>query len=163
MHASLVALVSTVAAAAAAAPGYSHGSSSSSLTAAARDTPYAEWLATHFAESCSPGGCFASFNISAPAGYVAGAPAFDVICHLVYARQDWRDCDNSGVQGAAGGSRVQSMKTDASRRGLVRISVAHIWTSLEDGRQRDNASGFAEVDAGWSVFSVPVTMLSAVL
>ncbi|KAK7956698.1 uncharacterized protein PG986_005920 [Apiospora aurea] len=129
MHAYLIALVSTVAAAAA-APGYSHvSSSSSSLIAAARDTPYAEWPAAHFAESCSPGGCFASFNISAPAGYVAGAPAFDVICHPVYARQDWRDCDNSGgvEEAATGSSRVQSMKTDASRRGLVRISVAHIW------------------------------------
>ncbi|KAK8051483.1 hypothetical protein PG993_002868 [Apiospora rasikravindrae] len=157
MHASLIALVSTIATAAA-APGSSDGASSSSTTTV-RNTPYAEWPASHFAESCSPGGCFASFNISAPAGYVAGAPAFDVVCHPIYIQQDWLDCDNTRTGQA--NSRVQSMWTDVSQRGLVKISVAHIWT--RESGQRNNASGFAEIDAGKSMFSIPVTMLSAVL
>ncbi|KAK8090667.1 hypothetical protein PG994_000172 [Apiospora phragmitis] len=144
MIASMIAVASTITAAAAFNQGYAQNfqsSSSPSKPIASRDAPPA------------------SFNISAPAGYIAAAPAFDVVCHPIYIQQGWLDCDNVGAGQA--NSRVQSMWTDASESELIKISVAHIWT--DEGGKRTNATGFAEIEAGTVAFNVPVTMLSAVL
>ena len=128
----------------------------------ARDPqPYAEWLATNFVEGCSPGGCIASFNISAPAGYLPKAPAFNVSCHPIYIQQGWLTCDTVGEAGPNPTSYVQSMWTDASQRELIKISVAHIWT--DERGQRTNASGSVEIVPGTIGFDVPVTLISAVL
>ncbi|CAJ2509745.1 Uu.00g056450.m01.CDS01 [Anthostomella pinea] len=116
--------------------------------------------ATNFIEGCSPGGCIASFNITAPAGYVAGAPAYNVVCHPIYIQQGWLTCDAVGEQAA--GSTVQSMWTGASERELIKISVAHLFVDGETGAAK-NASGFAEIEAGTTAFDVPVTSLTAVL
>ncbi|KAH9887423.1 hypothetical protein F4778DRAFT_426075 [Xylariomycetidae sp. FL2044] len=149
MHASLLALVSTLAAGVTALP---------RSVQASRQT-LASWPATNFVEGCSPGGCIASFNISAPAGYVEGAPAFDVTCHPIYIQQGWLDCDV--VSGGDGDSVVQSMWTGASEFELIKISVAHLFSSSSSGT-RYNASGSVEFPGGTTSFDVPVTNFSAV-
>ncbi|KAI2613232.1 hypothetical protein GGR54DRAFT_329631 [Hypoxylon sp. NC1633] len=146
MFTSVIAVISAFAASAAALPG----------AVGVRDAP-ATWTATGFEEGCSPGGCIASFNISAPAGYITGAPAFNVECHPIYIQQGWITCDANDAE--ATGSSVSSMWTDASERELIKISVSHIWTS---GEVRYNASGFDEFAAGTQTFQVPVSSITAV-
>ncbi|KAI2623952.1 hypothetical protein GGS26DRAFT_215333 [Hypomontagnella submonticulosa] len=147
MLASVITVVSALAASAAALPG----------AISARET-YANWPATNFQEGCSPGGCIASFNISAPADYVKGAPAFNVACHPIYIQQGWIECD--AVSELADRSYVQSMWTDGSDRPLIKISVSHVWYQ---GEVRYNASGAVEFPATTTAFQVPVTSITAVL
>ncbi|KAI1376856.1 hypothetical protein F4677DRAFT_418260 [Hypoxylon crocopeplum] len=147
MFASVVTVVAALAASAAALPGAVN----------ARET-YATWTATNFEEGCSPGGCIASFNISAPAGYVEGAPAFNVACHPIYIQRGWVECD--AISELAAGSSVASLWNDASERELIKISVSHAWLQ---GEARYNASGSDEFAAGTTTFQVPVTSITAVL
>ncbi|KAI4859307.1 hypothetical protein F4820DRAFT_174281 [Hypoxylon rubiginosum] len=147
MLASFITVVSALAASAAALPGAVGG----------RDV-YAKWPAFNFQEGCSPGGCIASFNISAPAGYVAGAPAFNVACHPIYIQQGWLVCDT--ISEATAGSSVESMWTGAEDRDNIKISVSHLWYQ---GETRYNASGNIEFAPGTTAFDIPVTLLSAVL
>lgn len=168
MLTSIAALLS-VAAVASAAPGAQHASSSSSspaLAARQQEAPLAVWPAINFSAGCAPNasGCIALFNISAPAGYVARAPAFAVTCHpLVPQKGVWLDCDDH-TDPANPRSHVETTWADADgspRGGLIRVSVAHIWTEVTG--QRNNASGSAEVDDGIATFEIPVMMLTAVL
>ncbi|KAK8105807.1 uncharacterized protein PG998_003720 [Apiospora kogelbergensis] len=153
MFTSIATIISTIAVTAAALP--------SSAITAQESRPFAEWPATNFIEGCSPGGCVAAFNISAPAGYITAAPAFNVACHPIYIQQGWLNCDVVGEPGPNPTSHVQSMWTEASQRELIKISVAHVWT---DGRgQRTNATGSVEVVPGTVGFDVPVTLITAVL
>ncbi|KAI0138588.1 hypothetical protein F4776DRAFT_662959 [Hypoxylon sp. NC0597] len=147
MFASVFTLVAALAASAVAAP----------AAVEARET-YATWPATNWQEGCSPGGCRGTYDISAPAGYVSNAPAFNVHCHSTYIQEGWTKCDAVGEQ--AEGSYVESMWTDASERELIKISVSHIWYQ---GEARYNASGSVEFQSGVTTFDVPVTQLTAVL
>ncbi|KAI1500733.1 hypothetical protein F5X99DRAFT_229904 [Biscogniauxia marginata] len=131
---------------------------SAAVTAAPTAEVYATWPATNFREGCSPGGCISSFNISAPAGYVKGMPAFNVACHPIYIQSGWLECDPVGEQAA--GSVVEALWTNTSQRELINISVAHIFI---EGEKRTNASGFAEFTSGTTEFSLPVTSIIAVL
>ncbi|KAK7927666.1 hypothetical protein PG985_004664 [Apiospora marii] len=156
MFTSIIAVLSA-AALAAAAP------SSSPALAARQEAPFAKWPAINFSGGCAPnaGGCIALFNISAPAGYVARAPAFAATCHpLVNQKGVWLDCDDH-MEPASPRSHVETTWADGSRAGLIQVSVAHIWT--EASGQRNNASGSAEINGGMATFEVPVTMLTAVL
>ncbi|KAI1406087.1 hypothetical protein F4819DRAFT_285606 [Hypoxylon fuscum] len=147
MFASFITVVSALAASVAALP-----------TAVQSREVYATWKATNFQEGCSPGGCIASFNITAPAGYVKDAPAFNVACHPIYIQQGWLECDTIGE--AAAGSSVESMWTGAEERENIKISVSHIWSQ---GEARYNASGNVEFPATTTSFEVPVTLITAVL
>ncbi|KAI0835686.1 hypothetical protein F5Y06DRAFT_124343 [Hypoxylon sp. FL0890] len=147
MFASVFTFVAALAASAAASP----------VAVEARET-FATWPATNWVEGCSPGGCRGNFNISAPAGYVKGAPAFNVHCHSTYIQGGWTECDAIGDQAA--GSYVESLWPEASKRELIKISVSHMWTQ---GEATYNASGSVEFESGVSTFEVPVTLLSAVL
>ncbi|KAK8128148.1 hypothetical protein PG984_009256 [Apiospora sp. TS-2023a] len=158
MLASITALISA-AALAAAAP----GSSPPSLATRQQEAPLAKWPAINFSAGCAPhaGGCIALFNISAPAGYIARAPAFAVTCHpLVPQKGFWLNCDDH-TDPANPSSHVETTWGDGSQGDLIKVSVAHIWT--EASGQRNNASGSAEIDGGMATFEVPVTMLTAVL
>ncbi|KAI0010217.1 hypothetical protein F4779DRAFT_578577 [Xylariaceae sp. FL0662B] len=150
MYASFVTVFSALAATAAALP---HAGSIE-----ARNKTLAVWPVTEFSEGCSPGGCISSFDIKAPAGYVAGAPAFNVQCHPIYIQKGWVECDAVGEQPA--NSYVESMWSEASERELIKISVAHIWT---EGEARYNASGFVETKSGVASFELPVTQITGVL
>ncbi|KAI1384773.1 uncharacterized protein F4822DRAFT_373041 [Hypoxylon trugodes] len=118
---------------------------------------YASWPATNFDEGCSPGGCIASFNISAPADYVKGAPAFNVSCHPIYIQQGWVECDVVGEN--QNGAFVRSMWSEATVREQIKISVSHVWNQ---GETRFNASGSIEIPSTSTSFGVPVTSLTAV-
>ncbi|KAL7626515.1 hypothetical protein AAE478_003287 [Parahypoxylon ruwenzoriense] len=130
----------------------------SALVASVAAETYATWPATGFTESCSPGGCIGHFNINAPAGYVQGAPAFDVRCNPIYIQRGWLKCDPTGDETA--GSEVNAMWVEASTREQIKISVAHIWYQ---GEARYNASGIQEFASGETTFDIPVTQLTAVL
>ncbi|KAI1413662.1 hypothetical protein F5Y13DRAFT_189097 [Hypoxylon sp. FL1857] len=147
MLASVFTFVAALAATAAATP----------AAVEARET-YATWPAINWHEGCSPGGCRGQFNISAPAGYVQGAPAFNVHCYTTYIQQGWTQCVAIGDQAA--GSYVESVWPMASQRELINIGVSHIWT---EGEARYNASGSVEFESTATTFDVPVTLLSAVL
>ncbi|KAI5926531.1 hypothetical protein F4810DRAFT_707619 [Camillea tinctor] len=130
----------------------------SATVAAAPSNVYASWPATDFGEGCSPGGCIASFNISAWDGYVQGMPAFDVVCHPVYIQSGWRECEPVGEQAA--GSVVEAIWTEASQREYIRISVAHI---LTEGEKSTNASGWVEFASGTTDFEILVTSVFTLL
>ncbi|OTA60733.1 hypothetical protein K449DRAFT_435132 [Hypoxylon sp. EC38] len=147
MLASVFTFVAALAASATAAP----------AAVEARET-YATWPATNWQEGCSPGGCRGTYDISAPAGYVDGAPAFNVHCHSTYIQEGWTQCDP--VEPQTDNSYVASMWTGASEREFIKISVAHIWYQ---GEARYNASGSVEFKSGVTTFDVPVTQITAVL
>ncbi|KAI0181138.1 hypothetical protein GGR52DRAFT_20628 [Hypoxylon sp. FL1284] len=115
------------------------------------------WHMLNFQEACSPGGCVATFNISAPTGYVEGAPAFNVSCHPIYIQRGWMDCDN--LASAANGSMVQSMWTGATDRDDIKISVSHLWL---EGSAMWNTSGNIEFAPGITSFNIPVTLSAPV-
>lgn len=159
MFSSIIAVLSA-AAVTVAAPG------SPPALAARPETPLAKWPAINFSGGCAPqaGGCIALFNVSAPAGYVARAPAFAATCHpLVHQKGVWLDCDDHTDPHPASplDSHIEATWGDGSRADLVQVSVAHIWT--EASGQRNNASGSAEIHGGMATFEVPVTMLTAIL
>ncbi|KAI1803504.1 hypothetical protein F4811DRAFT_553735 [Daldinia bambusicola] len=148
MYASAVAIVSTLAASVAAAP-----------NVAAREV-YATWPANNFEMKCfHPGGCTASFDINAPAGYTKDAPAFNVICHPLSAKQDGKpNCEP--VRDMPEGSYVDSIWEEASTFDGVKVTVFHVWN---EGETRYNASGSAEFPSDTKGFMVQVTSLTAVL
>lgn len=153
MFKSIIAAASALAASVAALP-----HAANSAVAARQEEPLAYWPASNFQEGCSPGGCIAGFNLTALAGYVSGAPAFNVFCHPIYIQQGWIDCDPVGEQAA--GSSVQSMWTDASERELIKLSVAHLW---REGEASYNASGSVEIEATETSFEVPVLGVVGIL
>ncbi|KAI1085575.1 hypothetical protein F5B20DRAFT_575086 [Whalleya microplaca] len=113
---------------------------------------YATWPATKFVKACTESSCTGSFSVSAPANYVAGAPAFTVECKP---QKDFVDC--TGDKGAA---TVQSKWVEGSSTEAAEITVQHVWT---EGQQRSTASGSARADAGATEFKLTVDQLTKVL
>ncbi|KAI1474309.1 hypothetical protein F4774DRAFT_430004 [Daldinia eschscholtzii] len=148
MYTSVVAIVSALAASVAAVPDI-----------AAREV-YATWPADNFELKCfHPGGCTATFNINAPAGYVGNAPAFSAVCHPLSAEQNGTpNCE--AVTDVASGSYLESLWEEASADDRVKLTVFHVWN---EGETRYNASGSVEFPASSTSFEVPVTSLTAVL
>jgi len=79
----------------------------SALTATAKIS----YQVTGFGSGCSPGGCGAGFNVSAPADYLSGAPAFKFNCAIILGRP-YADCT------ALDGSSPSTSKVSAQWRGL---------------------------------------------
>ncbi|KAI1103762.1 hypothetical protein F4804DRAFT_332939 [Jackrogersella minutella] len=114
-------------------------------------TTYATWPAKNFKEACSPGDCNSDFDVSAPAGYYKGAPAFTAHCHLTN-KQGWTDCEASGT-------KVQASWNAAGQGQQVKVSVAHLWT---EAGANYNATGSAEFAASETTFQLPVNQVTGV-
>ncbi|KAI8623946.1 hypothetical protein F5Y19DRAFT_491730 [Xylariaceae sp. FL1651] len=95
MHTSFLTAVTTLAASVAAAPHV------------ARQTVYATWPATNVVDDIAHILVGLSFDITSPAGYVAGAPAFDVACSNTLLDQGPTACTFNGPQAA--GSSVEAL------------------------------------------------------
>ncbi|KAK1992753.1 hypothetical protein LX36DRAFT_684720 [Colletotrichum falcatum] len=93
-------------------------------------TPDVAWAAENYIWGCSPGGCSARFNISAPEGYAPGAPGFDVVCSPIYIQQGWLPCRNPDNSPVPDDSRVFSIWTAGADRERQYLGVSHIYKSL---------------------------------
>jgi len=60
-------------------------------------TATVSFAATGYAFGCSPGGCSNGFNVSAPAEYLNGAPAFNFHCNTILTRS-YVPCAAIGAQ-----------------------------------------------------------------
>ena len=119
----------------------------------------AEWSVANFNHGCSPGGCIATYNLTAPAGYVSGAPGFSVFCTPVYLRDAWQECEPV-VTDAPEGSRVEVIWEAGEERELIYVKAAHIWYQ---GLTRYNATADTAVEPTTTTFRLPVHSLTAVL
>ncbi|KAI1264557.1 hypothetical protein F5Y18DRAFT_427686 [Xylariaceae sp. FL1019] len=115
---------------------------------------------SNFQEGCSPGGCLATFNLTAAADEASGMPAFDVFCHPVYIQQGFIDCD--AVTPYAAGQRVAAWWPDASVRENIKLVFEHIYPGQGDFQY--NATGSIEFvgDGAASDFSAHITNLFVV-
>ncbi|KAK1504370.1 uncharacterized protein CCOS01_16822 [Colletotrichum costaricense] len=91
------------------------------------------WAAQNYIWGCSPGGCSARFNVSAPAGYSAGAPGFNVVCSPIYIQQGWVPCLNPDNSPLGGDSQVFTIWTAGADRERMYLGVEHIYKRQEDG------------------------------
>ncbi|TQN65791.1 hypothetical protein CSHISOI_09732 [Colletotrichum shisoi] len=106
------------------------------------------WAAENYIWGCSPGGCSSRFNISAPDGYIPGAPGFDVVCSPIYIQQGWVPCRNPDDDNSlppppppSNGSQVFSIWTAGADRERQYLGVSHIYERLEDGRTWNATAG----------------------
>ncbi|KAJ0159316.1 hypothetical protein CTA2_9935 [Colletotrichum tanaceti] len=101
------------------------------------------WPVENYVWGCSPGGCSARFNISAPDGYLPGAPGFDAVCSPIYIQQGWVPCRNpdNTPPSSNGSSRVFSIWTAGPDRDRQYLGVSHVYTRLEDGRTWNATAG----------------------
>ncbi|TPX17807.1 uncharacterized protein E0L32_002908 [Thyridium curvatum] len=154
MHFSAITALTALVASAAAAP--------SSNDARQAQPIGVNWPVVGFTEGCSPGGCIANYQVSAPAGYLKGAPGFNVTCSPIYIQKGWVDCvpNGDGSASAADGSLVQAVWYGAENRDDILVTVAHIWTQ---GIQRTNATAWKAIQPPQSDFDVPVMQISAVV
>lgn len=113
----------------------------------------ADWSVTNFDHGCSPGGCVATYNLSAPAGYVGGAPGFAVSCAPVYIQGGWRACEPAS-------SGVEAVWETGADQALIYVKAAHVWYQ---GETRYNATADTAVEPAATAFVLPVHSLSAVL
>ncbi|OBR08502.1 hypothetical protein CH63R_07267 [Colletotrichum higginsianum IMI 349063] len=105
--------------------------------------PEVVWAAENYIWGCSPGGCSSRFNISAPDGYIPGAPGFNVVCSPIYIQQGRVPCrnpDNSPLP-PSNGSQVFSIWTAGADRERQYLGVSHIYKRLEDGRTWNATAG----------------------
>ncbi|KAK2025195.1 hypothetical protein LX32DRAFT_642936 [Colletotrichum zoysiae] len=91
------------------------------------------WTAENYIWGCSPGGCSARFNISAPEGYTSGAPGFNVVCSPIYIQQGWVPCRNPDNSPVPEDSQVFSIWTAGADRERQYLGVSHIYKGLGDG------------------------------
>ncbi|KAJ3938496.1 uncharacterized protein N0V96_011223 [Colletotrichum fioriniae] len=91
------------------------------------------WSAQNYIWGCSPGGCSARFNISAPSGYSSGAPGFNVVCSPIYIQQGWVPCLNPDNSPLGEGSQVFTIWTAGADRERMYLGVEHIYKRQEDG------------------------------
>ena len=136
--------------------------STASIPRRASEPPsLADWSVTNFNHGCSPGGCIAAYNLSAPADYVAGAPGFAVFCTPVYIQNGWKECEPaSAVADGPAGSRVEAIWEMGEDQALIYVKAAHIWY---EGETRYNATADTAIEPATTAFVLPVHSLSAVL
>ncbi|KAK1656229.1 hypothetical protein BDP81DRAFT_306456 [Colletotrichum phormii] len=91
------------------------------------------WNAQNYIWGCSPGGCSARFNVSAPAGYSPGAPSFNVVCSPIYIQQGWVPCLNPDNSPLGEDSQVFTIWTAGADRERMYLGVEHIYKRQEDG------------------------------
>ncbi|KAI1323168.1 hypothetical protein F5Y16DRAFT_351602 [Xylariaceae sp. FL0255] len=116
--------------------------------------------ARNFEEGCSPGGCEASFNLTANADSATGMPGFDVVCHPIYIQQGFVTCD--AVTPLKDKEIVASWWTEASVEENIKLVFEHIWLA-PDGNNKYNASGSVEFPgSGVENFTVHITNLTVI-
>ncbi|KAK1716023.1 hypothetical protein CaCOL14_003452 [Colletotrichum acutatum] len=91
------------------------------------------WSAQNYIWGCSPGGCSARFNVSAPTGYSSGAPGFNVVCSPIYIQQGWVPCLNPDNSPLSEDSQVFTIWTAGADRERMYLGVEHIYKRQEDG------------------------------
>ncbi|KAK2018416.1 hypothetical protein LZ32DRAFT_371703 [Colletotrichum eremochloae] len=104
-------------------------------------TPGVAWTAENYIWGCSPGGCSARFNISAPEGYTSGAPGFNVVCSPIYIQQGWVPCRNPDNSPIPEDSQVFSIWTAGADRERQYLGISHIYKRLEDGLKWNATAG----------------------
>ncbi|RYP65503.1 hypothetical protein DL771_008260 [Monosporascus sp. 5C6A] len=110
------------------------------------------WQATDFSFGCGSAACGLGFNVTAAAGYVEAAPAFDVQCGALYGTE-WTECtpnDADGVTQPTVQSTVRLYWDTAGEHGTAppyRVRVAHAWFE-EDTGARWNATGYGSAPGG---------------
>ncbi|RYO81085.1 hypothetical protein DL766_004807 [Monosporascus sp. MC13-8B] len=110
------------------------------------------WQATDFSFGCGSAACGLGFNVSATAGYVVAAPAFDVQCGALYGAE-WTECTPNNADEANEQTQPTVQSTvlvfwdTAGQHGTAppyRVRVAHAWFDEATGaRWNTTASGSA--------------------
>ncbi|RYP26902.1 hypothetical protein DL768_011518 [Monosporascus sp. mg162] len=114
------------------------------------------WQATDFSFGCGSAACGLGFNVTAPAGYVGAAPAFDVQCGALYGA-GWTECTPNGAADdddeetqPTVQSTVSVFWDTAGEHGTAppyRVRVAHAWFDEATGA-RWNATGSGSAPGG---------------
>lgn len=125
------------------------------------EEPLAFWPATDFVATCvEQDQCQASFGLSAPAGYVDGAPAFEVVCNPGLNQGAWVACEDVSAEGAAEGSSVHAQWSGADAQSSTNLALSHLY---RQGEASYNASGLAATEVGATAFDIPVLTVTGVL
>ncbi|OHE99781.1 hypothetical protein CORC01_04917 [Colletotrichum orchidophilum] len=131
----------------------------SAATTPPTTTGNASWSAQNYIWGCSPGGCSARFNISAPAGYSPGAPGFNVVCSPIYIQQGWLPCLNPDNSPLGEDSQVFSIWTAGPDRERMYLGVEHLYKRQEDGLSWNATAGTNILPVQNMSFTFPVNTI----
>ncbi|EFQ32723.1 hypothetical protein CGRA01v4_09340 [Colletotrichum graminicola] len=120
------------------------------------------WTAENYIWGCSPGGCSARFNISAPEGYTSGAPGFNVVCSPIYIQQGWVPCRNPDNSPISEDSQVFSIWTAGADRDRQYLGVSHIYKNLDDSLTWNATAGTDFLPVTNMSIIFPVNTITAV-
>ncbi|KAJ2899259.1 hypothetical protein MKZ38_003309 [Zalerion maritima] len=128
------------------------------------------WNATDWVVGCSPAACGWGFNVTAPAGYIADAPEFQMTCGALYGA-GWRDCrttDGTDFELPAG-SNVQAYwpppaenetQADDDDDDAYVVRLAHVWYDA-DATAYWNATGEAIATTQTQSFGITGKLVEA--
>lgn len=111
-----------------------------------------------FGVGCSPGGCITRVIVSAPAGYLLGAPAFNATCQATGATLDWVQCDQAGAEGE--GSTVLFRHTHPNYSDW-HLWISHQFSSLGLSFNVTAYSPATIYAPGYETFAMPVQTVQA--
>ena len=116
------------------------------------------WQATNFALGCGSAACGLGFDVKADAGYVEGAPCFDVKCGAPYGA-GWIQCrPNSEGEEYEEQSSIQAVwDTTNGSAAPYKVNVSHIWPDEQAGGQfKALGTGSSEGGDGGAAFEIKV-------